>query len=1009
MATIPIIQLLRNNNIYSSRDAARSALEGQKNNVPDGGVILARYSGTTGEQMIIKTLAGFVSNISTSENATVTIIDVEGASENVQDAITSAINKLNKEDTAVYGQYVSSVSEANGIITVTRTPLPSVEKHASVGEAVTAVTQTNGKIGVEYGRINALNVSVDDSMNRFHSDNVDGALNHLFTSLNEAMGSVGMIIDGKINALNSFPSFKSQHIIVSLNQNNGRVDSVFVKEDNIASASLLGTTSDTKDNETAFGRIAKEVAAREDAIDALSTSSKVTLENADGTEGILKVYTIKQGGTTVGTINIPKDLVVTSGSVVKGTWDDGVFTENVSGSGTALKLVIANQTNPVYINTLDLVKDHTSGNGIAISDTNEISVKRDTASENFLTVGADGVKLDGVQNAISAASGHVNTIIDARLGTGVTSESTATDQFAALSGQITSINATIDSLDATVTGGSTHVDVTVGQANGKITSVTVANNDIASATDLTNEITNRTNAIKGISGDTTIDNGKVITAISQRNGIVSVTAATLGAENVSASTIDSSDATVAVTGTNVSAQIGSLATSIKSVSTAAAAAHTVVNAKADGHVTVSIAKSEDDSHDVVTIAEKDIASANDLSAEVSARQSADTTLQNNIDTVNSTLTTHTANTDVHVTQADKDRWNTPTDLSDYYTKTEVDSKVNDINSTIESYGQVTSQALNDLGTRMDDYGHVTSQSLNDLSTKFGDYYTKTEVDTAISNVDVTGQLQNYYTKTEVDSKDATIQTALDALSGDTKTKIDAEAQARTSGDTTLQGNIDALSSSTDTKIANETTARQEADTTLQTNIDNVNSGLTAHTADTTIHVTQADKDKWNTPTDLSNYYTKAEVDGKDAAINSTIEAYGQVTSQALNDLGTRLDDYGKVTSQSLNDLSTKFGDYYTKTEVDEAIANVDVTSQLQNYYTKAEVNGKDATLQTALDALDAHVRENEDIVSQSLNDLNNRIGNTYVKSYIDALEARIAELETKFLNMENNGLQAGEY
>ena len=291
-----------------------------------------------------------------------------------------------------------------------------------------------------------------------------------------------------------------------------------------------------------------------------------------------------------------------------------------------------------------------------------------------------------------------------------------------------------------------------------------------------------------------------------------------------------------------------------------------------------------------------------IANETSARQSADTTLQTNIDNVNSALTAHTANTVVHVTQEDKDKWNTPTDLSKYYTKTEVDSKVNDINSTIESYGQVTSQALNDLGTRMDDYGHVTSQSLNDLSTKFGDYYTKTEVDTAISNVDVTGQLQNYYTKTEVDSKDATLQTALDALS-----------------------------SSTDTKIASETTERQNADNTLQGNINNVNSGLTAHTANTTVHVTQADKDKWNTPTDLSNYYTKAEVDGKDA------------------------------------------------------------------------------TLQTALNALDAHVSENEDIVSKSLNDLNNRIGNTYVKSYIDALEARIAELETKFLNMENNGLQAGEY
>ena len=323
--------------------------------------------------------------------------------------------------------------------------------------------------------------------------------------------------------------------------------------------------------------------------------------------------------------------------------------------------------------------------------------------------------------------------------------------------------------------------------------------------------------------------------------------------------------------------------------------------------------------------------------------------------------------------------------NNYYTKTEIDTKVDDINSQLSEYGQVTSQALNDLGTRMDDYGQTTSQALNDLATRLDQEATSRE------------------------SGDTTLQNNINALSGDTKTKIDAEAQARTSGDTTLQGNIDALSSSTDTKIANETTARQEADTTLQTNIDNVNSGLTAHTADTTIHVTQADKDKWNKPTDLSNYYTKSEVNEKDAAINSTIEAYGQVTSQALNDLGTRMDDYGKVTSQSLNDLSTKFGDYYTKTEVDEAIANVDVTSQLQNYYTKAEVDGKDATIQTALDALDAHVRENEDIVSQSLNDLNNRIGDTYVKSYIDALEARIAELETKFLNMENNGLQAGEY
>ena len=628
MATIPIIQLLRNNNIYSTRADARSALEGQKNNVPDGGVILARYSGTTGEQMIIKTLAGFVSNISTPQNATVTIIDVEGASENVQDAITSAIDSLNKGDAAVDGLYVDSVSEDKGIITVTRRPLPFLDRVAFKGEAVTAITQTKGQVSVEFGGINATYVSLNDPHGRFDSDNVDGALNHLVTSLSEAMRSVAM------------------------------------------------------------------------QIGALSASSTVTLESVDETEGFLKVYTIKQGTREVGTINIPKDLVVTSGSVVKGTWDGNTFTEDVSGSGTstgtALKLVIANQEAPVYINTLDLVKDHTGGNGISISDTNVISVKIDGVSEEFLTVGENGVKLSGVQAAIN-------------------------------------------------------------KANTKV------------------------------------------------------------AKDSSADKITLTPSTAA-----------------------------------DGSVTY-------------TIGQNDIASEAALTAEVNDRQSADTTLQNNIDNVNSTLTTHTADTVVHVTKAEKEKWNTPTDLSNYYTKEEVDEKDAAINSTIESYGQVTSQALNDLGTRLDDYGKVTSQALNDLGTKFGDYYNKQEVDAAIANVDVTSQLANYYTKSETSSS-TQINDALELKAN--KTDVEAEITTREAADNDLKASIDALDA----------------------------------------HVSENED----------------------------------------------------IVSQSLNDLNNRIG-------------------------------------------------ENEDIVAQSLNDLNNRIADTYVKSYIDALEARIAELEARFLNMENNGIETGEY
>ena len=148
------------------------------------------------------------------------------------------------------------------------------------------------------------------------------------------------------------------------------------------------------------------------AIEAVNTKatagSKVKITEAVGTEGnILKTYTVTQGGEQIGIISIAKDLVVSSGSVVKGTWNKGVFTENAeSGTGTALKLVIANQTAPVYINTKDLVKDVTAGNGIAISGndaSNAIAIKIASDSESFLTVGPEGLKLAGIQNAINVA------------------------------------------------------------------------------------------------------------------------------------------------------------------------------------------------------------------------------------------------------------------------------------------------------------------------------------------------------------------------------------------------------------------------------------------------------------------------------------------------------------------------------------------------------------------------------------------------------------------------------
>ena len=106
---------------------------------------------------------------------------------------------------------------------------------------------------------------------------------------------------------------------------------------------------------------------------------KVTLEVADtATEGYLKTYVLKQFEEEIGVIDIPKDLVVTSGTVAEITYDadtatysDGVNTYTDADvadeesdyfgypttAGTFIKLVIANQKAPVFINTRDIVDE----------------------------------------------------------------------------------------------------------------------------------------------------------------------------------------------------------------------------------------------------------------------------------------------------------------------------------------------------------------------------------------------------------------------------------------------------------------------------------------------------------------------------------------------------------------------------------------------------------------------------------------------------------------------------
>lgn len=151
-------------------------------------------------------------------------------------------------------------------------------------------------------------------------------------------------------------------------------------DEKLESEKLSPMKSDIKKNSDAIGDITKlTTTAKTDIVSAINevkssvgeSVGAITIETENTTQGALKSYTVKQGDDVIGVIDIPKDLVVSEGSVV-------VDPEGQE-SGTYIKLLIANQDEALYINVGTLVdiykaKENATQIQLAInSSTREIS------------------------------------------------------------------------------------------------------------------------------------------------------------------------------------------------------------------------------------------------------------------------------------------------------------------------------------------------------------------------------------------------------------------------------------------------------------------------------------------------------------------------------------------------------------------------------------------------------------------------------------------------------------
>ena len=137
-----------------------------------------------------------------------------------------------------------------------------------------------------------------------------------------------------------------------------------------------------------------------DLSDSIAAGGVISLTENSST-AYAKSYVLSQGNKEIGTINIPKDMVVSSGSLQSVTSVDNPYVGAKVGD-KYIDLVIANSTSEhIYIPVSDLIDTYLAGEGLTLKDS-KFSIKKDSASESYLTVSADGVKVSGIDLALEA-------------------------------------------------------------------------------------------------------------------------------------------------------------------------------------------------------------------------------------------------------------------------------------------------------------------------------------------------------------------------------------------------------------------------------------------------------------------------------------------------------------------------------------------------------------------------------------------------------------------------------
>ena len=445
------IQLFRNSTVLDNREAAINKLNDfiTNKNIQDGTPVLARYYD---DDSVVKTLLALF-----YVNGTSVKYDIVGDS----DDINAAIDALKSELLGgASGDYNTLKKLEDKIVKLNADATTDGSVAKAVKDAVDALNATELK--------------------------ADG---QAIVAVSEANGVVSATT-GDISA---------EHVIQdAATEGDPGTPAVTVK----TAIDNLRTTVATDDKTS----VKVNVDAQEKVLSA-NGALKTTIQLVEITDGLdantAKAYQLQgiDNAPLGDLIKIPKDSSLKT--VYLGTATDSVDAEgNVTSASTgdfqSLNFVYHLEDGTYRLVPVDVSKFLTESefeDGLEVAPDGVVKVKVDTNSENFLSVGADGVKLSGVQAAIDAAKTSATTVVDAAAHTHITvTATTEADGHTkyTVSDNVNGGNVNLDDYVNTVSGNPAATD-TVNDAISKLFNLITAGG--TNATAIKNELDTAENAI----------------------------------------------------------------------------------------------------------------------------------------------------------------------------------------------------------------------------------------------------------------------------------------------------------------------------------------------------------------------------------------------------------------------------------------------------------------------------------------------------------------------------------